>query len=57
MESNWLFWDYYHLYVFFDRLYQGKVKNQRLFVGNAPNALQTHLSGIKNLAFECWDLF
>lgn len=57
-ESNWHYWDYYHLFYFFERLKSGKIKHKRLFnEGEIPLSLKEKIETAEKMSLECWDNF
>ena len=51
--SNWTYWDYYHLFAFFERMQHGKIRHRKLFE-EEPVYLKDKIQNIKNLSMECW---
>ncbi len=50
-------WDYYHLFMFFYQLGQGKVRHKALFDPSNASYLKEKINKVKKLADECRFVF
>mgnify|MGYP006991940924 FL=1 len=50
-------WDYYHLFMFFYQLGQGKVRHRTLFDASKSSYLRDKITKVKRLADDCRSVF
>lgn len=57
LKSTLHYWDYYFIFLFFERLSTGKVRHRELFSHEVPPGMQEKLDKIKHISKSSWELF